>query len=56
MFAIEYAGRPLESFAFFAADLGYAAAFGEVAIEDLQMTGSFDGFFEGVDDVLSLEV
>jgi hypothetical protein len=54
--AIEDAGGAFEAFAFLAADLGYAAAFGQVAVEDLQMAGGLDRFFQRVDDILFFEV
>jgi len=53
-FLVEDAGLAGEFCAFLAGDLGDGAAGGEVAFEDLQVAGGFDGVGERADDDLVL--
>src|SRR5260221_9253240 len=56
VFAVEDTGCAFEAFAFLAADLSYAAAFGQIAVKDLEVAGGFDRVFQGLDDILFCKV
>ena len=51
--AVENAGRTAEVQAFLTGDLSHRATLGQVAVEDTQVPGRFDGIGEGTDDRLS---